>query len=114
MGEIFLERAKMKNTKSMATFIALLMFAAVIFCIAGCEKECKDETNSFNLPKELEGYRVYKLYGEEGERLYVIIPPDAAETKPVYLAQPSAKNVTPMVMIIDGKRYKLVEENEGK
>lgn len=85
------------------------------FMLFGCGKECNDKTTKFELPKELEGYRIYQLQSSgSGVILYVIVPPDTVDTKPIYMARAPSKNVAPMVMIIDGKRYKLVEEEESE
>jgi hypothetical protein len=80
----------------------------------GCSvdyRKINDVTDDFTLPAELKGYKVLDMYSKSGGRcITVIIPED--KTKPVTTIVSHPKSADSVVIVLGGKRYKVVEAEE--
>ena len=88
-----------------------IIFALIMMVMVfGCSKTITDDTEHFTMPKELEGYKIYRLRSSYGTDLFIIVHPDQLINPPTMVVTPLVKNTPATIMILGGKKYKVEEE----
>lgn len=83
----------MKSIKCLA-FLAVCM-------ICGCSASNEDITESFKLPKELQGYKVICMRSDGGTPLYVIVKKGEEDREVIGTTQPAGKYQVHTIVVDD-------------
>lgn len=87
-----------KESNKMKLYIIILL---MLLC--GCSASNRDVTSSYNLPKELEDYKVVQLYSDSGNCLYVLVKKNKEDREVIGTTEPG--KVTYHTIVIDGEEY---------